>query len=190
MLGLIFVSLSLWAGVTGGKFKDAQSGFGISAPKNWEFLKEPKTYGIELKNSGMTSSQSGIVISLAKKVPPGFAGVRPTVGVTKIKSNPKGNLVKWLEQELESQKHHDQYYFPASTPIGTTLGDDTGAARAAFINSTVINGQQVRVYHAVYAVKSGGSAFLINMNCNEDMSNEMVNDFSEIAGSIEADPRR
>jgi len=41
----------------------------------------------------------------------------------------------------------------------------------------------------VYVVRSGRKVFLINMNCNEDLANEMVSTFAEVAGNIEADPK-
>lgn len=184
LLGILILCELGYADIKGDTFSEPKTGFRISKPKDWEFVRDPKTFGIELKN-GFTEKENGLIVTFSKKSKKAAAGVRPSVGVTRLSVAPKTTLVEWLERELESQKEHDRYFVPASNAIATKMEGDRSAARAAFINSTVIDGRDVHVYHVVYVVHSGGQVYMINMNCNEDESNEYVGTFGEIAGSIE-----
>lgn len=179
-----FIFLSAFARTTGDTFFDGNSGFSISKPADWEFVREKKSYGLQLKDGKMTAPEPGTIVTFAKSMGDKFFGVPPTVGVRHLNAvKPGADLTKWLEGELKSQATHDKYFVPASTAIMTTIDGKKGA-RAAYVNGTVIKGQEVRVYHVLYVVPAGGKVYLIHMNCNEGLSSQYLEVFSKIAGSI------
>lgn len=184
---VLFIGVQVFAGISGNTFTDPKLKFSIDKPADWEFAKESKSFGIELK-SGMSSAETGILVSFSKRMGEGFFGIKPSVGVTAPMIKPGVDLSAWLNDELNRQRAHDQYFVQVSGPILTTIETEHDAARIAFINSTTIDGQQVRVYHAVYLVRSGKRVILINMNCNENLANDYADTFAKIAGSIHFRP--
>ena len=118
----LFVFLSAFARTTGDTFFDGKSGFSISKPADWEFVREKKSYGLQLKDGKMTAPEPGTIVTFAKSMGDKFFGVPPTVGVRYLNSvKPGADLAKWLEGELKSQATHDKYFVPASTAITTTI---------------------------------------------------------------------
>ena len=182
------VTQTVSATLAGNKFLDEKSGFTIEKPQDWVFNKEQKSYGIQLNTEKMTSAETGILVSFTKKMPAGFQGVKPSVGVKTLDSvKPGSNLQQWLANELKSQETHDKFFAPGSPATASSIDGITGAAQAAYVNSTVIDGREFHVYHVLYVVPAGKKTFLVNMNCNDDLANKYVGVFGEIAGSIRVD---
>jgi len=176
------------ASVAGNKYSDESTGFSIEKPADWIFNKKQKSYGIQLNTEKMTSAEAGILVSFTKKMPAGFQGVKPSVGVKILdKVNSRTNLQQWLANELKSQEAHDKFFMPGSPATASSIDGVTGAAQAAYVNSTVIDGHEFHVYHVLYVVPAGKKTFLVNMNCNDDLANTYVGVFAEIAGSIRVD---
>ncbi|MGZ3722317.1 MAG: hypothetical protein ACXVA9_05275 [Bdellovibrionales bacterium] len=190
MIVLLFAAPSLFicepanCRISGDTFYDGKTGFAISKPADWEFVKIQKNSGIQLKNNQVTPVEDGLLVSFTKNMGDKFTGVPPTAGV-KILNNVKAgsDLVQWVEGELHRQATHDKYFFPGSAAISTPIDGKSGA-RASYVNSTIFKGNEVRVYHILYVVPVGRKVYLIHMNCNEELENKFVGVFSEIAGSI------
>lgn len=184
MLVTLLICQSVFADISGNTFRDPKSGFAISKPSDWVFVTHPKTHGIALKGNGLTAAENGLIITFTKDMGDGFFGVKPSVGIKQLTVAPKSSLLQWLEGEMKSQAFHDKQFVSASSPVETKIEGGRAGARAAFTNSTIIEGREVVVYHAVYVVASGDKVFLINMDCNDDLANKFVDIFAEIAGTI------
>ncbi|MGE4130858.1 MAG: hypothetical protein AB7F86_04435 [Bdellovibrionales bacterium] len=183
---LLFFVPFAHAGIYQNTFKDPESGFAIEKPADWKFVEAPKAHGLKLKNDKQMKAVNKTIVTFTKPMGKDFGGVRPTVGVEKLTLPKNSTPVKWLAQELKRQEKHDKYFVPASQALETTIDQVDHAARAAYVNSTVIQGVEVKVYHVLYVVPSGGKTFLINMNCNESLAQEYVGKFGEIAETISA----
>ncbi len=185
VFGLLFSTLAL-ARITGDTYFDDKTGFSISKISGWEFVTDKKSYGLQLKDGKMTSPDSDTLVTMVKKMGDGFFGVPPTVGVQVLKVKPGADLVKWLDEEMKRQKEHDNVFQQATAPLMMTIGGRKGAS-TAYVNSTVIKGQQVHVYHALYVVPAGNKVYLVHMNCNEAIANVTSEAFSKIAGTIQTE---
>lgn len=182
---LIFSSL-VDARITGDTYFDDKTGFSISKIPGWDFVTDKKSYGLQLKDGKMTSADADTLVTIAKKMGDGFVGVPPSVGVQVLKVKPGADLVQWLEDEMAKQKEHDKVFQQATAPMMMTIGGKKGAS-TAYVNSTIIKGQEVQVYHALYAVPAGQRVYLIHMNCNDSIANVTVEAFSKIAGTIQTE---
>lgn len=182
VLALFFVN-SVMAGISGNTFTDPKSGLSISKPAGWEFVKTLKAHGLQLKDGTMTGAQNKTLVAFTKDMGKSFSGVKPTVGVERLNLPKKADPVEWLTEELKRQEEHDKYYVPGSSPMPTVI-DGAKGGRAAYVNSTVIEGKQTLVYHVLYVVPSGGEFLLIHMNCNDELTKDYIDAFAKIAGTI------
>ncbi len=187
-LGLIITFLPpvAHAGVDGNTYRDPDTGFAITKPADWQFVKEAKAYGLKLKDDTVMKAANRTVVAFAQEQEKSFFGVRPTVGVERLKLPRQMSAVDWLSEEMRRQAEHDKHFVPSSPALATTIDQVKSAARAAYVNSTVISGREVKVYHALYVVPSGGQVYLVHMNCSESLVHQVIDAFGKIADSIHA----
>jgi hypothetical protein len=187
---LLFTAL-IWSALShaefvGDKFKDPDAEFSITKPADWEFVKSPKGKPIKLTDDSLHHIPSKAIAAFAKNVGKDFFGIKPTVSIERLALPKKMTPLDWLTDEVKRQAGRSKYYQPASPAQLTTIDQVNDGARAAFVNTTVIQGREVRVYHVIYLVPSGGKVFLVNMNCSEGLASQYVEAFGKIADSMEA----
>lgn len=190
MIGLLLICLFApstgLARISGDKFTDPDSGFSISKPADWEFVQTPKAKGLKLNDESVMKAVNKTIVTFAKNVD--VFGVKPTVGVERLTLAKGKSPLDWLKEELQRQSDHSKNFQPGSQALITTVDQVRNAARASYVNTTVVQGREVRVYHILYVVPSSGRVYLVHMNCNEGLASQYVDVFGKIADSIVAKP--